>query len=147
MEQMDNVRVFPNIIVPRRDLTGGADLSLLVNKEGARFISENAGGLNLGTTIQAQTDGAVFSITDKTGYDSFYRIRKHVGLGYYSEGETLAELAEALGIDRPVWSRRWRILMRPWSPRQRMSCWEKWLPVLWTRRALTTASGLRRPTT
>ena len=99
MEQMDNVRVFPNIIVPRRDLTGGADLSLLVNKEGARFISENAGGLNLGTTIQAQTDGAVFSITDKNGYDSFYRIRKHVGLGYYSQGETLAELAEALGID------------------------------------------------
>lgn len=99
MEQMDNVRVFPNIIVPRRDLTGGADLSLLVNKEGARFISENAGGLNLGTTIQAQPDGAVYSITDQTGYDSFYRIRKHVGLGYYSQGETLAELAEALGID------------------------------------------------
>lgn len=99
LEQMDNVRVFPNIIVPRRDLTGGADLSLLVNKEGARFISENAGGLNLGTTIQAQTDGAAFSITDKTGYDSFYRIRKHVGLGYYSEGATIGELAEALGID------------------------------------------------
>lgn len=99
LEQMDNVRVFPNIIVPRRDLTGGADLSLLVNKEGQRFISENAGGLNLGTTIQAQTDGAVFSITDQTGYDSFYRIRKHVNLGYYSQGETLAELAEALGID------------------------------------------------
>ena len=99
MEQMENVRVFPNIIVPRRDLTGGADVSLLVNKDGARFISENAGGLNLGTTIQAQPDGAVFSITDKTGYDSFYRIRKHVGLGYYAQGETLAELAEALGID------------------------------------------------
>jgi len=99
MENMGNVRVFPNIIVPRRDLTGGADLSILVNKEGARFISENAGGLELGTTIQAQPDGAAFSITDKTGYDSFYRIRKHVGLGYYSEGQTLAELAEALGID------------------------------------------------
>ncbi len=99
LEQMDNVRVFPNIIVPRRDLTGGADVSLLVNKEGARFISENAGGLELGTTIQAQPDGAVYSITDKTGYDSFYRIRKHVGLGYYAQGETLAELAEALGID------------------------------------------------
>ena len=99
LEHMDNVRLFPNIIVPRRDLTGGADLSLLVNKEGARFISENAGGLELGNSIQAQPDGAVFSITDKTGYDSFYRIRKHVGLGYYSQGETLAELAEALGID------------------------------------------------
>lgn len=99
MENMSNVRVFPNIIVPRRDLTGGADVNILVNKEGTRFISENAGGLELGTTIQAQPDGAVFSITDKTGYDSFYRIRKHVGLGYYSEGQTLGELAEALGID------------------------------------------------
>ncbi len=99
MEHMDNVRLFPNIIVPRRDLTGGADLSILVNKEGARFISENAGGLELGNAIQAQTDGAVFSITDKTGYDSFYRIRKHVDLGYYSQGETLEELAQALGID------------------------------------------------
>lgn len=99
MEHMDNVRVFPNIIVPRRDLTGGADLSLMVNKEGKRFLSENAGGLDLGTTIQAQTNGAAFSITDKTGYDSFYRIRKHVGLGYYAQGETLPELADALGID------------------------------------------------
>lgn len=99
MEHMDNVRLFPNIIVPRRDLTGGADLSLLVNKEGARFISENAAGLELGNAIQAQPDGAVFSITDKTGYDSFYRIRKHVELGYYSQGETLTELAQALGID------------------------------------------------
>ena len=30
---------------------------------------------------------------------SFYRIRKHVNLGYYAKGETLAELADALGID------------------------------------------------
>ena len=49
--------------------------------------------------IQSQTDGAAFYITDSTGYDSFYRIRKHVGLGYYAEGQTLEELAEALGID------------------------------------------------
>lgn len=99
MEQMDNVRVFPNIIVPNRDLTGGADLSILVNKEGNRFIDENKGGLELGTTIQAQPHGAVYTITDQTGYDSFYRIRKHVNLGYYAKGETLAELADALEID------------------------------------------------
>lgn len=99
MEQMDNVRVFPNIIVPNRDLTGGADLSILVNKEGNRFIDENKGGLELGTTIKAQPDSAVYTITDQTGYDSFYRIRKHVNLGYYAKGETLAELADALKID------------------------------------------------
>lgn len=99
MEEMDNVRVFPNIIVPNRDLTGGADLSILVNKEGKRFIDEGKGGLELGTTIKEQPGGAVFTITDQTGYDSFYRIRKHVKLGYYAKGETLAELADALGID------------------------------------------------
>ncbi|MCI8297435.1 MAG: FAD-binding protein [Lachnospiraceae bacterium] len=99
LENMDMVRVFPNIIVPRRDLTGGADLDILVNKDGARFMAEGAGGLKRGTTIQEQPDGAAFSITDQTGYDSFYRIRKHVDAGYYAQGETLAELADALGID------------------------------------------------
>ena len=99
MENMGKMSVFSNIIVPRRDLTGGADQYILVNKEGQRFIGENKSGLELGTTIQAQTDGAAYYITDQTGYDSFYRIRKHVGLGYYTQADTLAELAEALGID------------------------------------------------
>ncbi|MCI5774812.1 MAG: FAD-binding protein [Erysipelotrichaceae bacterium] len=98
MANMGKMSVFSNIIVPRRDLTGGADMNLLVNKEGA-LLNDNISGLDRGTMIQEQTDGAAFYITDKTGYDSFYRIRKHVGLGYYSQGETVEELATALGID------------------------------------------------
>lgn len=92
--------VFANIIVPRRDLTGGADMNLLVNKEGE--LLANASGLDRAKMIQSQTDGAAYYITDKTGYDSFYRIRKHVGLGYYAEGKTLDELAAALSIDAAV---------------------------------------------
>ncbi len=99
MENMDNVRVFPLIISNRRDLTGGADQFILVNNEGNRFIAESAGGLKLGTTIQAQPDGAAYYITDKTGYDSFYRIRKHVDAGYYKTGETIEDLATQLGIN------------------------------------------------
>lgn len=99
MENMGKVRVFPNIVVPNRDLTGGADQDILVNKEGARFISEGLEGLDRAAAIQEQTDKAAFMITDSTGYDSFYRIRKHVNAGYYKQGETLEELAEALGID------------------------------------------------
>lgn len=99
MENMDMVRVFPLIISVRRDLTGGANQFILVNKEGNRFIAESAGGINLGTTIQAQSDGAAFYITDKTGYDSNYRIRKHVDAGYYVTGNTMAEVAEKLGIN------------------------------------------------
>ena len=97
MENMGKMSVFANIIVPRRDLTGGADMNLFVNKEGA--LLPNKSGLERGLMVKEQTDGAAFYMTDKTGYDSFYRIRKHVGLGYYAQGETLDELAAALGID------------------------------------------------
>ncbi len=97
MDQMGKMSVFANIIVPRRDLTGGADMNLLVNKDGA--LLPNKSGLDRGTMVLEQPNSAAFYLTDKTGYDSFYRIRKHVKLGYYSEGATLEELAGKLGID------------------------------------------------
>ena len=97
MENMGKMSFFSNIIVPYRDLTGGADMNLLANNEGT--LLPNKSGMDRGTMIQEQPNGAAYYITDKTGYDSFYRIRKHVGLGYYSEGATLEELAEKLGID------------------------------------------------
>ena len=97
MENMGKMSFFSNIIVPYRDLTGGADMNLLANNEGT--LLPNKSGMDRGTMIQEQPNGAAYYITDKTGYDSFYRIRKHVGLGYYSEGATLEELAGKLGID------------------------------------------------
>ena len=97
MDQMGKMSFFANIIVPRRDLTGGADMNLFVNKEGA--LLPNASGKARGELVQAQPNGAAYYITDKTGYDSFYRIRKHVGLGYYTEGATLEDLAGKLGIN------------------------------------------------
>ena len=97
MENMGKMSFFSNLIVPYRDLTGGADMNLLANNEGT--LLPNKSGMDRGTMIQEQPNGAAYYITDKTGYDSFYRIRKHVGLGYYSEGATREELAEKLGID------------------------------------------------
>ena len=97
MENMGKMSFFSNIIVPYRDLTGGADMNLLANNEGT--LLPNKSGMDRGTMIKEQPNGAAYYITDKTGYDSFYRIRKHVALGYYSEGATLEELAEKLGID------------------------------------------------
>ena len=97
MENMGKMSFFSNIIVPYRDLTGGADMNLLANNEGT--LLPNKSGMDRGTMIQEQPNGAAFYITDKTGYDSFYRIRKHVALGYYAEGATIEELAEKLGID------------------------------------------------
>ena len=97
MENMGKMSFFSNIIVPYRDLTGGADINLLANSEGA--LLPNKSGMDRGTMIKEQPNGAAYYITDKTGYDSFYRIRKHVGLGYYAEGATLEELAEKLSIN------------------------------------------------
>ena len=97
MENMGKMSFFSNIIVPYRDLTGGADMNLLANSEGA--LLPNKSGMDRGTMIKEQPNGAAYYITDKTGYDSFYRIRKHVGLGYYAEGATLEELAERLSIN------------------------------------------------
>ena len=97
MENMGKMSFFSNIIVPYRDLTGGADMNLLANSEGA--LLPNKSGMDRGTMIKEQPNGAAYYITDKTGYDSFYRIRKHVGLGYYAEGATFEELAEKLSIN------------------------------------------------
>lgn len=97
MENMGKMSFFSNIIVPYRDLTGGADMNLLANNEGA--LLPNKSGMDRGTMIKEQPNGEAYYITDKTGYDSFYRIRKHVGLGYYAEGATLEELAEKLSIN------------------------------------------------
>lgn len=97
MENMGKMSFFSNIIVPYRDLTGGADMNLLANSEGA--LLPNKSGMDRGTMIKEQPNGAAYYITDKTGYDSFYRIRKHVGLGYYAEGATLEGLAEKLSIN------------------------------------------------
>lgn len=97
MENMGKMSFFSNIIVPYRDLTGGADMNLLANNEGA--LLPNKSGMDRGTMIKEQPNGAAYYITDKTGYDSFYRIRKHVGLGYYTEGATIEELAEKLSIN------------------------------------------------
>lgn len=97
MENMGKMSFFSNIIVPYRDLTGGADMNLLANNEGT--LLPNKSGMDRGTMIKEQPNGAAYYITDKTGYESFYRIRKHVGLGYYAEGATIEELAEKLSIN------------------------------------------------
>ena len=96
MENMGKMSFFSNIIVPYRDLTGGADMNLLANNEGT--LLPNKSGMDRGTMIQEQPNGAAYYITDKTGYDSFYRIRKHVGLGYYAEGATLTVDYDGTGL-------------------------------------------------
>lgn len=97
LEDMDKIRIFPNIISGRRDLTGGGS-TIYVNKNGERFIDETKGGLTLGNAILDQEGGAYY-IYDQDLYEKSYRLQKHNDLGYHVQADTLEELAEKLGIN------------------------------------------------
>ncbi|MBC5630320.1 FAD-dependent oxidoreductase [Clostridium sp. NSJ-6] len=97
LEKMDNIRIFPNIISGRRDLTGGGS-TIYVNKNGERFIDETKGGLTLGNAVLDQEGGA-FYIYDQDLYEKSYRLQKHNNLGYHVQADTLEELAKKLGIN------------------------------------------------
>lgn len=98
LDHMDTTRIFPFINLPRRDLTGGPDGFLLVNKDGERFTDETKREMTLASAIQNQ-DGKVFYLYDQDLYEKTYRLQKHTKLGYHTKAETLEELGEKLGIN------------------------------------------------
>lgn len=99
LDHMDTIRIFKTIISNRRDLTGGGDGAIFVNKDGERFIDETKGELEMGTAILEQPDGKVFYIYDQDLYEASYRLQKHTDLGYHVKADSLEELAEKLGIN------------------------------------------------
>lgn len=99
LDHMDVLSVFKMIIKNRRDLTGGGDGFMLVNKDAKRFVAENTSGLDFAHTILDQPDGKAFYIYDQNLYDATYRLQKHNDLGYHFKADTLDELAEMLGLD------------------------------------------------
>src|SRR5699024_4112383 len=99
LNNMDVLRVFPFILKNSRDLTGGADDFLLVNKNGERFIDENDSGLEFAHTILDQEGEKAYYLYDQEAYESFYRLRKHVDSGLHIKADTLEELAEELELD------------------------------------------------
>ena len=100
---LEVLNIFPFIIRQTRDLTGGGDGFILVNKEGKRFTSESISYATRFSTAQkilAQPDSAAFYIYDQKLYDSSYRLQKHTAQGLHVKANTLDELADKLGIDK-----------------------------------------------
>lgn len=100
---LEVLNIFPFIIRQTRDLTGGGDGFILVNKEGKRFTSESityATRFSTAQKILAQPDSAAFYIYDQKLYDSSYRLQKHTAQGLHVKANTLDELADKLGIDK-----------------------------------------------
>lgn len=98
LENMDTLSIFKMILKPRRDLTGAGDGFILVNENGDRFVDETSSGLPFAHAILAQPGGDAFYIYDQNLYETSYRLEKHNKLGYHVQADTLAELAEKLGI-------------------------------------------------
>ena len=100
---LEVLNIFPFIIRQTRDLTGGGDGFILVNKDGKRFTSENityATRFSTAQKILDQPDSAVFYIYDQKLYDTSFRLQKHTAQGLHIKAATLDELADKLGIDK-----------------------------------------------
>ena len=100
---LEVLNIFPFIIRQTRDLTGGGDGFVLVNKDGKRFTSESITYATRFATAQKildQPDSAVFYIYDQKLYDSSFRLQKHTAQGLHTKAATLDELADKLGIDK-----------------------------------------------
>ena len=98
---LEVLNIFPFIIRQTRDLTGGGDGFILVNKEGKRFTSESityATRFSTAQKILDQTDSAAFYIYDQKLYDSSFRLQKHTAQGLHTKAATLEELAAKLNI-------------------------------------------------
>lgn len=99
LQNMGNVRAFPYILRFRRDLTSNGQAFVLVDKEGKRFLNEPAtAGLELGTTILAQSASWMVIDSKSIETEATGRLHKQTTAGYWLQADTLADLADQMGI-------------------------------------------------
>lgn len=98
VENLNELSIFPYIMVPSRDLTGGGNNFVLLNRDGDIISRDNLSSLEIAKKINEQKNGFVYYIYDQNSYDSFYRLQKHNKLGLHTKVETKEELAKKLGI-------------------------------------------------
>ena len=75
------------------------DGAILVNKEGKRFFDEVGTRDAVSAAIIAQTDSTSYLIIDQKMVDKSAVIAGYIKKGFTVEGETIADLAKAMGVD------------------------------------------------
>ena len=73
--------------------------AILVNSDGVRFTSESGPSMPIATAITEQEGGYAYLIFDQASVDNAALMQDYKDRGYFTEAETVEELAEALGID------------------------------------------------
>lgn len=96
LKHMDEVQLF-NLVIPgtRYQLEAKSHGSIIVNKNGQRFVDENSYyDKEFGDAVLAQEGGVGYMIYPQEKVDE-----REVGLGTYNKSDTLEELAGKLGIN------------------------------------------------
>ena len=102
---MDQIQLHPTVHVADDGsanlITEGlrGDGAILVNKEGSRFTDEVGTRDKVSADENAQTDGQAWLIVDQSMYDASTVIQGYVTKGWTVQGDTVADLAAAMGVD------------------------------------------------
>lgn len=103
MGHMDKLSIFAFVISKSRDLTGGGQGFVLVNRDGKRFMNESeiyVDPYKTAKNMYDQEGKTAFYIYDQPLYEKTYRLQKHVKQGLHTKANTLDELANSLGMDK-----------------------------------------------
>ena len=97
LDQMGKIRVIDLILQPSRDLTNSAKGTVLVNKEGKRFMNERVSELNKCQPIREQ--GTVYMVVDTQKVKDAANVRKQVKEGRFAVCQTMDDVAAHIGCD------------------------------------------------
>lgn len=75
--------------------------AIIVNKEGQRFVNELGLTSAIGQETKKQSGGHGYLIFDQVSVDRAALMQSYKEKGYFTEADTLEELAQQLGIDEP----------------------------------------------
>ncbi|NMD38658.1 MAG: FAD-dependent oxidoreductase [Christensenellaceae bacterium] len=98
LEHMDTISVFPNILVPERDLTNCGAGTILVNSTGKRFVNERVRDLEFGKAILEQD--VAWNVVDAKKIEDNANVRKQVKAGKWLTADTFEELADLMKVDK-----------------------------------------------
>lgn len=101
---MDQIQIHPTVHLQNGAsnlITEGlrGDGAILVNKEGKRFFDEVSTRDKVSAAELEQTDGEVWLVVDQKMADASAVIQGYIKKEFTVQGETYAELAEAMGVD------------------------------------------------
>jgi fumarate reductase flavoprotein subunit len=99
---MEQIQTHPTVVPVKNTMITEAvrgNGAILVNREASRFISEMQTRDVVSDAELAQTGGTAFLLFDQGVRDSLSAIENYVKAGLLTEGDTIADVAQKMGLD------------------------------------------------